>query len=452
MVAAADRGLALTCRVTAKNTNGITKADSEPAQIKGAKPEVGPPSIFGAHVVGETLTCAPGSWEGVPKPTFSYRWLRDGSVVTVGSSYVIQKGDKGHQLVCEITATSVEGSASAKSAAIEIPAVPPKVIAAPSISGSSPAVPGTTLTCNSKWSGEPEPTISYVWLTDGGPIEGANSSTYVVTKFDQGHHLACEVIATNPAAQERAVSARVHVPGSAPESLEQPRITGEPQIGEQLTCDPGLWHGKPSPTLAFQWFINGSEVAGATDENYIPEQESLGAFISCMVTASNSEGTLEAWSENTPQIVPRSVRKLEVSSAPPSTKEVGTKTATAAQIRAALERQLTAALKKARRSGLLKHGSFSFSFLAPTGGKLEVLCYQPQQASKASAKKPKPVLLARVRSTFGTVSAQVQKLRLTLAGRRALKHSKHPKLTVKGIFIPAGGSPVSWSKTVVLSG
>ena len=62
------------------------------------------------------------------------------------------------------------------------------------------------------------------------------------------------------------------------------------------------------------------------------------------------------------------------------------------------------------------------------------------------------MLLARVRSTFGIVSTQTQKLRLTLAGRRALEQSKHPKLTVEGVFIPAGGTPVTWSKTVVLSG
>ena len=452
-VGAEDRGMAVLCRVTAKNHVGTASADSEPVLIKGTKPEIRSgqrPSISGALMVGETLNCTPGSWEAAPKPTFSYRWLRNGAIAGTGNSYVVLRTDRGDRLACEVTATNIEGGASATSAEVAIPAIPPKFIGVASISGPSPPALGSTLTCNSKWEGEPEPTITYVWLTDGGPIAGATSKTHEVTKFDEGHHIACEVIATNAGGQERIESKRVSVPGSPPEDKEAPSVTGLPEVGEQLTCNAGLWGGKPSPTIAYQWLVNGSEIAGATGETYIPEQEQLGAFISCEVIATNEEGSEEAWSENDPQIVPRTVKMLGVSSAIPVTKEPTPKRPTTAQILASLERQISAALKKARRSGMLKHGSYSFSFESPTGGKLEVLCYQPTKAKASS--KVKPALLARVRNTFSSVSKQTQKLALTLAGRHYLNGNKHAKMTAKVNFIVTGGSTVAWSKSFVLSG
>ena len=271
-----------------------------------------------------------------------------------------------------------------------------------------------------------------------------------MTKFDEGHELGCEVVATNAGGQERSRSKRVKIPGSPPEDVEVPMVTGQPEVGEQSTCDSGFWRGKPSPTLKYQWLINGTEVPGATGETFVPEQEDLGSYVSCLVTASNEEGSQEAWSENTPQIVLRTVKSLVVLNTGPFTQEPKSKPPTAAQILASLERQISAALAKARRSGMLKHGSYSFAFESLSGGKLEVLCYQPTKAKASSKVKPK--LLARVRTTFGTVSKQSEKLALTIAGRSYLKGSKHAKMTVKVSFIVTGGSTVAWSKAIVLSG
>ena len=164
-------------------------------------------------------------------------------------------------------------------------------------------------------------------------------------------------------------------------------MTGEPQVGEQLSCNPGLWRGKPSPTLTYQWLINEQEVAGATEDTFVAEQEDLGASVSCEVIATNSEGSSEAWSENAPQIVPRAVRKLEVLPRTPLTRKAP-KPPTAAQILASSEKQLSAALKDAHRGGLLKKGSYSFSFLPLTGGKLEFLWYQTTKTKASPSPSP----------------------------------------------------------------
>lgn len=74
------------------------------------------PAVTGTAQVGQTLTCAPGSWGGNPA-TYSYQWKRDGTV-NVGTdqaTYVPVAGDVGFAMSCVVTATNSTGSASATS-------------------------------------------------------------------------------------------------------------------------------------------------------------------------------------------------------------------------------------------------------------------------------------------------------------------------------------------------
>jgi hypothetical protein len=85
------------------------------------------PVLSGTPAVGSTLLCANGLWTGIPAPTFSQQWLRDGLPITgaLGSSYVVGEADAGHSVSCQVTATNIKGHRSATSAAIGIPAPPP---------------------------------------------------------------------------------------------------------------------------------------------------------------------------------------------------------------------------------------------------------------------------------------------------------------------------------------
>jgi hypothetical protein len=69
-----------------------------------------------------TLLCFRGLWSGTPKPTYTYKWLRDG-IPIVGmaeSKYVVQAADAGHTLACEVTAKNSQGEKSATSAGVMI--------------------------------------------------------------------------------------------------------------------------------------------------------------------------------------------------------------------------------------------------------------------------------------------------------------------------------------------
>lgn len=83
------------------------------------------PSISGTAGLGETLSCSDGSWLGNGAAvSFSYQWLRNGSPIAgaTASSYVVQTGDQGYTLTCEVTASNSAGHETATSAGIAIPA------------------------------------------------------------------------------------------------------------------------------------------------------------------------------------------------------------------------------------------------------------------------------------------------------------------------------------------
>ena len=58
---------------------------------------------------------------------------------------------------------------------------------------------------------------------------------------------------------------------------------------------------------------------------------------------------------------------------------------------------------------------------------------------------------AQSSTVFGGAGARTVRLRLTGAGRRLLARSSRVALTVKGVFIPASGSHVTWRDAFLLS-
>jgi hypothetical protein len=94
----------------------------------------------------------------------------------------------------------------------------------PSISG-TPAV-GRTLTCHAGTPTGTLPQLSYAWVRDQIPVAGALGSTYAVKGQDSGHHMQCQVTATDGGGSATALSGFVTIPaGGAPTSA------GETSVG-----------------------------------------------------------------------------------------------------------------------------------------------------------------------------------------------------------------------------
>ncbi len=133
VVKTADEGHKVSCQVIAENSEGPSEpADSAEVRVSGERPSsTTPPTIEGGTPtprVGESLTCLHGEWKGVPTPTFTYKWLREGTEVAATVSYTIVSADRGHELACVVTATNVEapGGVSATSNGLYVPGVLPE--------------------------------------------------------------------------------------------------------------------------------------------------------------------------------------------------------------------------------------------------------------------------------------------------------------------------------------
>jgi len=117
--------------VTAGSATPNIDAELQPATAM-APENTKLPEITGTPAAGDTLNCSIGTWTGTPMPTYTYKWLRDGSPISgdVSSSYKVQPADEGHTLSCEVTATNTAGSKAATSYGVAVPAAKQGVLGA----------------------------------------------------------------------------------------------------------------------------------------------------------------------------------------------------------------------------------------------------------------------------------------------------------------------------------
>ncbi len=124
-----------------------------------------------------------------------------------------------------VRASSAQGVATGAdesfttAASSRVPLVHPN----PSITGTPAA--GQTLTCHPGLPAGATAQLTYAWLRDLIPIAGAAGSSYGVKGQDTGHHLQCQVTATDGGGSVTAKSAFVTIPiGGAPASVGETAV------------------------------------------------------------------------------------------------------------------------------------------------------------------------------------------------------------------------------------
>jgi hypothetical protein len=452
-VTSEDEGHSLSCEVTAINEEGsATAASSNAAKIAGSAPvNVVPPQVSGVARIGETLVCLRGEWRGQPEPSYTFHWLRGTKAIATGSTYKIVEEDRGYPLSCSVTAVNGQAPAAEKASSnsVLVPGVVPHDSSPPNVTGDARV--GAELTCNhGEWTGAPEPSFAYQWTREGEPIPGATSPEYQVLSSDRGRSLACRVRGSNREGSETVWSTGVKIPGERPHDLIAPLLTGDPSLGQTLTCLPGVWDGHPPPVLSYQWLRGGVPIVGSTSAGYRVSPGDQGQLLSCAVVATNNEGSSEAESNGVAVGFPSSSGQVAgVKSEQPFTP---TQTAgvplSLTEVLSALRTQLTATQRNMKSHGLLRWGHYTFAFAAPASGTLRLSWYR---ATASGSAKRKPTVVAAASTSFPTPGTRLVTLRLSSEGRRLLKENKSLKVNVTATFVRATGLPASWTRTIYLT-
>jgi hypothetical protein len=288
----------------------------------------GLPSITGNARAGQVLTSTTGTFTGTAPITYGRAWQRcdaaGGTCVPIagagGATYTLATADVGKTIRVAVTATNLEGSASASSAATATiaPLAPPVSDPAqlPVISGT--VRDGQILSAtNGIWSGTAPITFTRMWRRCDGagascvPLAGA--ATHTLTSTDVGATIRVEVTAKNADGEAVATSAQTAVvDAAAPVNSVLPAVTGPARSGQTLTSStPGGWTGTVPMTYARQWNRCDSggaactAIPAATASTYVLTDDDIGHTIRVAVTATNVASSATASSLASATIGPK---------------------------------------------------------------------------------------------------------------------------------------------------
>ncbi|MBS41775.1 MAG: hypothetical protein CMH83_01115 [Nocardioides sp.] len=318
-VRVADAGADLRCAVRPTRGRGARQASAaaSPARtVARIASNTSRPSVVGTPEPGRTLTCDPGTWSD--DPTFTYYWKRDGSPAGQGATFHTGSGPVGAKIVCSVAATTEGGYTTGRVDSAEVvivldadttPTTPPTSAPVnttrPSLTG-TPA-PGETLTCDpGSWTGYP--TYAFSWTRNGSPA-GNGTDTYAVGEGDLGATLVCLVSGSNSAGGSGAVasdgvlvsaSGTTNPETSGPVNTSRPTVSGVPNPGWTLTCEPGGW--EHNPTFTYSWTRDGSPT-GHTAPTWELTTGDAGHTLVCLVVGTNNVGSSGAAQADGVQVV-----------------------------------------------------------------------------------------------------------------------------------------------------
>jgi hypothetical protein len=436
-------------------------------------PPKGAPDEITNASEGRILTSTPGTWSPA-QTTYHYQWTQDCAPSAVpanpgtpiaaatNSTYKVANGDIG-QTLCLTVSTGGSAPVISSNQTGVVTKGTPIDRSAPTMSGS--LQDGQTLTANAgSWDGTGPITYTYQWRRchgDGSTcvLFGAPSSvpTYVLQDTDVGHAMSVVVTATGPGGSTTQGSFASNG-AVTPATTQPPTISGTPRVGDTLSESHGTWLPSTS-MLAYQWEscdtsgAGCSPVQGATAQTYKLTSADVGRTVVVQETASQN-GASSSPAASAPTAVAQAAPSSSGGNPGGGGNPSGGTHPTpighapspagvdAAHLRGLLGKALGVHGQAARIRALLKRGGYSFTFTAPTAGRLAISWYRVQHGRKT--------LIATVNVMLHKTGKAKIELVLTRKGRNLLKRTGRMTLAAHGRFTPVGRGTTSASGTITL--
>jgi Domain of unknown function (DUF4347)/RTX calcium-binding nonapeptide repeat (4 copies) len=242
-----------------------------------------------------------------------YQWLANGSAISgaVGSTLTLTQAMVGKTISVTVSYTDGQGTSESvtsqqtPSAIVNLNDSPTGVV---NILGT--AIQGQSLVAfNTVSDADGLGTVSYQWqvgstvnnATTWNNIDGATSSTYVLTQSEVGHAVRATVVYTdNQGTNEQvASSATATVKNLNDLPIGTVKITGNLEQGQVLTAAPSFTDSDGLGTLSYQWLANGVAITDATNSTYTLTAKEVSKIISVRVSYVDAFGTAESMTSGT---------------------------------------------------------------------------------------------------------------------------------------------------------
>ncbi|SDE18901.1 M1 family aminopeptidase [Nocardioides lianchengensis] len=307
---AADLGKALTVAVTGTKA-GYTTVTRTSAAVNVVAATIGTapvPTLSGTPTVDAAVSAVAGTWTS--GTALTYQWSVAGTPVSgaTAASYTPVAADLGKALTVAVTGTKAGYTTVTRtSAAVNVVAATIGTAPVPTLSG-TPTVDAAVSAVAGTWTSGTA--LTYQWSVAGTPVSGATAASYTPIAADLGKALTVAVTGTKAGyTTVTRTSAAVNVAAATLATTPKPVLTGDAIVDRTLTADAGTWDG--GVTLAYQWIVDGTEVAGAVGPTLDLGAADLGKEVAVAVT-----GTKPGYTGVTVESEPVTVAPATIASTP----------------------------------------------------------------------------------------------------------------------------------------